>query len=79
MKEQLAPFKYDGRIYFDALVRGRVSADQTPLIEVDFGCEDAWFLNTAANEKLDQLGFKGYYFNGKRSRTQHIGASYHQR
>ncbi|MEI9918915.1 MAG: AsmA-like C-terminal region-containing protein [Bacteroidota bacterium] len=64
VKDQLAPFKYDGRIYFDALVRGRVSADQMPLIEVDFGCEDAWFLNTAANEKLDQLGFKGYYFNG---------------
>lgn len=64
VKAQLAPFTYDGRIYFDALVRGRVSKDQMPLIEVDFGCEDAWFLNTAANEKLDQLGFKGYYFNG---------------
>ena len=64
VKQQLAPFTYDGRIYFDALVRGRVSKDQMPLIEVDFGCEDAWFLNTAANEKLDQLGFKGYYFNG---------------
>ncbi len=64
VKAQLAPFTYDGRIWFDALVRGRVSADQMPLIEVDFGCEDAWFLNTAANEKLDKLGFKGYYFNG---------------
>jgi uncharacterized protein involved in outer membrane biogenesis len=64
VKQQLAPFKYDGRIYFDALVRGRVSATETPLIEVDFGCENAWFLNTAANEKLDKLGFKGYYFNG---------------
>lgn len=64
VKAQLAPFTYDGRIYFDALVRGRVSATQMPLIEVDFGCEDAWFLNTAANEKVDQLGFKGYYFNG---------------
>lgn len=64
VKAQLAPFTYDGRIYFDALVRGRVSATDVPLIEVDFGCEDAWFLNTAANEKLDKLGFKGYYFNG---------------
>ena len=76
VKAQLAPFKYDGRIYFDALVRGRVSKDQMPLIEVDFGCEDAWFLNTAANEKLDQLGFKGYYFNGSehalRSSELHI-------
>lgn len=64
VKTQLAPYTYNGRVYFDALVRGRVSRDQMPLIEVDFGCEDAWFLNTAANEKVDQLGFKGYYFNG---------------
>jgi hypothetical protein len=64
VKAELAPFQYDGRIYFDALVRGRISPQQMPLIEVDFGCEDAWFLNTAANEKLDKLGFKGHYFNG---------------
>jgi len=64
VKAQLAPFTYDGRIYFDALVRGRISEAQMPLIEVDFGCEDAWFLNTSADQKLDKLGFKGYYFNG---------------
>ena len=64
VKAQLAPFEYDGRIYFDAAIRGRVAKDQTPLIEVDFGCEDAWFLNTSAAQKVDQLGFKGYYFNG---------------
>lgn len=64
VKAQLAPFTYDGRIYFDAFVRGRLAPGQTPLIEVDFGCEDAWFLNTSADQKVDQLGFKGYYFNG---------------
>jgi uncharacterized protein involved in outer membrane biogenesis len=64
VKAQLAPFSYDGRIYFDALVRGRVSNEQMPLIEVDFGVENAWFLNTTADQKLDSLGFKGYYFNG---------------
>ncbi len=64
VKAQLAPFTYDGRIYFDAFVRGRMAEGHMPLIEVDFGCEDAWFLNTSADQKLDKLGFKGYYFNG---------------
>jgi hypothetical protein len=64
VKAQLAPFTYDGRIYFDAFVRGRIAQGHMPLIEVDFGCEDAWFLNASADQKVDQLGFKGYYFNG---------------
>lgn len=64
VKSYLAPFQYDGRIFFDGMVRGRVAKDQMPLIEVDFGCEDAWFLNPGAKQKVDQLGFKGYYFNG---------------
>lgn len=64
VKSYLAPFQYDGRIFFDGMVRGRVAKDQMPLIEVDFGCENAWFLNPGAKQKVDQLGFKGYYFNG---------------
>jgi AsmA-like C-terminal region len=64
VKTSLEPFQYDGHIYFDGMVRGRVAKDQMPLIEVDFGCKDAWFLNTGANQKVDQLGFKGYYYNG---------------
>lgn len=65
IKEKLKPFQYDGQLYFDALVRGKVSDDQLPLMEVLFACEDAWFLNTDANKKLDQLGFRGFYTNGR--------------
>jgi hypothetical protein len=36
-----------------------------PLIEVNFGCEDAWVHNTGADKKVDQLAFKGFYTNGK--------------
>jgi hypothetical protein len=65
VKEDLKPFQYDGRLYFDATVRGKITEENLPLIEVSFGCEDAWFLNTGANKKVDQLGFKGFYTNGK--------------
>jgi hypothetical protein len=65
LKENLKPFRYDGKLSFDALVKGKLSADRLPLIKVSFGCEEAWFLNAGANKKVDHLGFKGYYTNGE--------------
>lgn len=64
LKEKLKPFQYDGRLSFDAIIKGKVTDERLPLIQVSFGCEEAWFLNSAANKKVDQLGFKGYYTNG---------------
>lgn len=66
VKQDLKPFRYDGRLHFDAIVNGKVSGNSVPQIEVVFGCDDAWFLNTEANKKVDQLGFRGYYTNGPR-------------
>ncbi|NOT74392.1 MAG: hypothetical protein HOP08_05640 [Cyclobacteriaceae bacterium] len=63
-KKILKPFRYDGRIYFNGIVSGELSNGKLPLIEVSFGCEDAWFINTSADRKVDKLGFKGYYTNG---------------
>jgi hypothetical protein len=64
IKEKMAPFRYDGRIYFDSRLKGKVSENQLPLIEVNFGCEDSWVQNTAAGKKVDELTFKGFYTNG---------------
>lgn len=60
----LAPFRYDGRIYFDGKIKGILAKDTLPLIEVAFGCENAWFLNPKADKKVDSLGFRGTYTNG---------------
>lgn len=62
--DELKRFRYDGRIYFNGTIRGKLADGQQPHIAINFGCEDAWFLNTEANKKLDQLGFQGYYTNG---------------
>ena len=64
VKEKLKPFEYDGKLHFDAQVSGKVAEGIMPHINVEFGCEEAWFLNTGANKKVDQLGFKGHYSNG---------------
>jgi len=64
VKRDLKPFRYEGDLYFDGAVKGIVAADSLPLIEVNFGCRDAWVMNTHANRKVDQLRFTGYYTNG---------------
>lgn len=64
VKEVLRPFQYDAQIYFDGFIRGAIGNGELPLVEIAFGCKDAWFLNTMANKKIDELGFKGSYTNG---------------
>jgi hypothetical protein len=66
--EELIPTleQYDnaGKIYFDARVTGKSANGHTPLIDATFGCEDAYFQNTNANKKLDDLNFVGHFTNG---------------
>lgn len=62
--DQMKQFKYDGRLYFDGLIKGKLAGEQMPLIQVNFGCENGWLMNPDAKKKIDSLGFKGYYTNG---------------
>jgi len=62
--EQLKQFRYDGRISFKGVMKGKLGDGEMPLISVNFGCENAYFLNPDANKKVDSLNFKGYYTNG---------------
>ncbi|MBW8683633.1 AsmA family protein [Chitinophaga rhizophila] len=62
--EQVKQYKYDGRLYFDGILKGKVSGGQLPLIKLNFGCENGWLMNPQAKKRIDSLGFKGYYTNG---------------
>jgi hypothetical protein len=64
VRTSLQRFSYDGRIHFDGLVKGKVASDTLPYIEIAFGCEDGWLHNEEVDERVDQLGFKGFYTNG---------------
>lgn len=57
-------YKNEGRVYFRGKIEGPVAGGQTPAIDVEFGCENAWFLNTGVNKKLDALTLSGRYTNG---------------
>jgi Uncharacterized protein involved in outer membrane biogenesis len=63
-KKQLEHFKYNGRLGFEGIVKGKLKDGEMPLIELSFSCDDAWVHNTEADRKLDSLAFKGYYTNG---------------
>ena len=62
--KELKHFKYDGRLSFEATVKGKLKDNVMPGIELNFSCTNAWLHNTEANKKLDSLSFKGYYTNG---------------
>jgi len=67
--EELIPVlkKYEnqGRIFFDATVKGKSANGNRPAIDAKFGCEHAYFNNFSVNKKLDDLNFAGYFTNGE--------------
>jgi hypothetical protein len=62
--KDLKHFKYDGRLDFDAKIKGDLAGGRLPLIEVSFACSNIWMHNTIANKKLDSVSLKGFYTNG---------------
>ena len=63
--EALKRYKNEGQIYFLGSIRGKSMNDHTPAISVEFGADNAYFLNTEVDKKVDQLSFAGYFTNGK--------------
>lgn len=64
IKEKLKPFKYDGLVRFDAVVKGMIQEGSVPAIHVTVTCDSAWFLNTGAKRKVEQVAFNLLYTNG---------------
>lgn len=63
--EQLRKYQNRGEVFFTGSVNGKVGNGQVPGIAVEFGCENAYFLNPNSNKKVDQLRFSGFFTNGK--------------
>jgi hypothetical protein len=66
--EELAPtlekFENKGKIFFEASVKGK-SLNGQPAVNARFGCEEGFFNNTESGKRLDKIGFKGSFTNGK--------------
>lgn len=63
--ETLARYKNEGQIYFLGTVKGKAANGNTPALAVEFGCDNAFFVNTSAEKRVDDLRFAGFYTNGK--------------
>jgi hypothetical protein len=72
--EEIIPVlkKYDqkGKIFFEATVKGKSLNGHQPLVNAEFGCENAFFKNNDSNKKLDELYFKGRFTNGEKRTTE---------
>lgn len=68
--EELIPtlkmYENEGKVFFDASIKGKSMNGHTPLIEAAFGCENAYFTNTINDKTVDQLQFKGHFSNGEK-------------
>lgn len=62
--ESLKKYDSEGQIYFLGTIKGKADGESTPLISVEFGCENAYFVNPVANKKVDKLNFSGFFTNG---------------
>lgn len=65
VSEALKKYRNEGQIYFLGTIEGKSTNGHTPAVSVEFGCENAYFVNMDADKRVDDLRFSGYFTNGK--------------
>ena len=63
--QKLKNYQNEGEVFFNGRINGKSANGKTPRIDLEFGCENAWFVQKEREKKLDDLNFKGYYTNGE--------------
>lgn len=63
IREQVGNFQNEGDIYFIGKITGPGQHD-LPAVDLEFGCENAWFLNPNSARKVDKLNFRGFFTMG---------------
>lgn len=62
--ETLKRYKNEGEIFFIGSIKGITGDGISPAVSVEFGADNAYFLNTSIQKKVDDLRFSGFYTNG---------------
>lgn len=68
--QTLNRYQNEGEIYFLGTIRGKAGNGNMPAIAVEFGCENAYFINKEMEKRVDDLRFSGYFTNGKERNLQ---------
>jgi hypothetical protein len=66
----LQKYQNEGEVFFRGSVEGFAGNGHVPEIAVEFGCENAYFLNPDINKKVDDLRFTGFFTNGEKRSLQ---------
>lgn len=61
----LGDFKSKGALYFNALIDGRLDENQNPLIDIEFGLNDAQVNSPRMGMPLEKVTLKTHFNNGK--------------
>ncbi|WP_317045524.1 AsmA-like C-terminal region-containing protein [Aquiflexum balticum] len=61
----LRKYQNEGDVFFQGSIEGFAGNGHVPEIAIEFGCDNAYFLNTGINKKVDDLRFSGFFTNGK--------------
>jgi hypothetical protein len=61
----LEKYNNAGEIYFNASIEGPTIKGNKPFINADFGASQAFLENPTSDKKIDDMGFKGHFTNGK--------------
>lgn len=61
----LKKYQNEGEVFFQGSIEGLAGNGNVPEIAIEFGCDNAYFLNTDINKKVDDLRFSGFFTNGK--------------
>ncbi len=61
----LEKYKNAGEIYLNAKIQGPANKGNRPFINANFGAGKAFLENTKRKKKIDEMGFKGHFTNGK--------------
>jgi hypothetical protein len=67
VNHKLGVYKSEGDVYFNGSIKGKVDSHYAPEAKFEFGCSNASFWHPDFDKKVENLSFKGYYSNGKKS------------
>jgi hypothetical protein len=60
----LYDYQNEGEVFFKGTIKGLLGEGHTPEVTAEFGCENAFFLRSDNNLKVDDLRFFGFFTNG---------------
>lgn len=62
----LESYNNAGEFHFNADIVGPTTNGQMPLINAEFGANEAFLENVGVRKRVDDLGFKGHFTNGRK-------------